>query len=726
MRKPATPLLLVPLALCVLGVPASALPPDARGVAAAQARLPLAFEENRGQSDPAVRFLARLPGRLAFLEDDGVWLSAPDGGDGAAPGAAEPFGISLVGAESSRPSGERRLPGATNYLIGDDPSQWRRGVPGFSRVRYPGVYPGIDLVYYGNAGRLEFDFEVASGADPGRIRLSLGGAAAATLEPNGDLCLAAGSEERRLRAPDVYQTVGQERRRIAARYALFSAGDGSTVPTVGFRVGPHDPSSPLVIDPVLLYSTYLGGSDYDEVDAIAVDPEGNAYVTGRTYSTNFPATAGVPQHSYGGNEDTYVTKINASGTAIVYSTYLGGSDRDFGNAIAVDALGQAVVGGRTISANFPGAASSPIQNAKRGEDDGFVARLDATGSNVLFSTYLGGSSTEKVEALALDPDGNILVAGQTDSANFPGTAGNAFGSAYKGNSDGFVAKLDSGGFSLLYAAYLGGSGIEGASAIASDRRGNAYVAGGTESSNFTGTESSPIQKTLRGSSDGYLVKIDRRGTRIVFATYLGGSADDFADAVKIDPDGDAVVAGYTQSTDFPGTSGGFQPTNHGNTDAFVAKFDALGSAIVSATYLGGSGEDYVDALGLDALGGVYIAGYTESSNFPGAAGSAIQPSYGGQGDGFVARLAPDLRALAYSTYLGGSGNDEAYAIAVHANSAHVGGVTLSTNFPGASASPIQNVPHGDYEGFVVRISAVDPPLRSIVPVVPPVPALVER
>jgi len=331
-----------------------------------------------------------------------------------------------------------------------------------------------------------------------------------------------------------------------------------------------------------------------------------------------------------------------------------------------------------------------------------------------------------VEALALDPDGNILVAGQTDSANFPGTAGNAFGSAYHGNSDGFVAKLDSGGFSLLYAAYLGGSGIEGASAIASDRRGNAYVAGGTDSSNFAGTESSPIQKTRNGGSDGYLVKIDRRGAKIVFATYLGGSADDFADAVKIDPDGDVVVAGSTRSTNFPGTSGAFQTTNQGNTDAFVARIDPLGSAILSATYLGGSGEDYVDALGLDALGGVYVAGYTASSNFPGVAGSAIQPSYGGQGDGFVAQLAPDLHALSYSTYLGGSGNDEAYAIAVHANSAYVGGVTLSSNFPGAGASPIQSAPHGDYEGFVARISAVDPPSRSIIPVVTPRPAFVER
>lgn len=727
MRKPAASLLLVPLAISVFAAAAGGSSPEARGLAAAAGRLPLAFEENQGQSDPAVRFLARIPGRFAFLTDEAAWISG-NGGHAGNTAVSEILRISLAGAELSAPAGEGRLPGDTHYLIGADPSKWRRNVPRYSRVRYRSVYPGIDLVYYGNAGRIEFDFEVAPGADPGRIRLSLGGMATAALQPDGALCLAAGSGERRLLPPVAYQTVLGERRRVAASYALYAAGEGDDFPSVGFRVGPHDPSAPLLIDPVLLFSTYLGGTDDDEVDGIAVDPEGNAYVIGRVYSANFPVSANAPQHSYGGNEDTYVTKINPAGTAIVYSTYLGGSDRDFGNGIAVDSLGQAVVAGRTISPNFPGTANSPIQNAKRGEDDGFVAKLDATGSNILFSTYLGGSATDKVADVAIDPDGNILVVGQTDSGNFPGTAGNPFGSAYKGNFDAFVAKLDSGGFSILYAAYLGGSGIESASAVAVDRDGNAYVAGGTESSNFEGAGTSPIQKVLKGDSDGYIVKVDPAGSRIVYSAYLGGSADDFAAKVAVGAHGNAVVAGSTTSTNFPGTAGGLQSTNHGNTDAFVTEINPAGSAIVSSTYLGGSGEDYADGLALDALGDVFLAGYTESPNFPGATASAIQPAYAGNGDGFVAELTPGGRALVYSTYLGGSAYDEAYAIAVHSRSAYVGGVTQSPNFKGASASPIQNhFAGGDDDGFVVRISAVDLPPRSFaVPVDPPAPVLVER
>jgi hypothetical protein len=722
-NRACLPVLLLPIAPWVLAGTALATPTFAgkSAVRAARLRIPLAFEENSGQADPAVRFVARMPGRRVFLTDDAAWTS-----DEVSPDPAtdpEPFRISLEGADpAAAVVGEGRLARATNYFIGDDPRLWQRNVPTFSRVRYRSVYPGIDLVYYGSPDRLEFDFEVSPGADPGRIRLSIASAEALALEPGGDICASAGLEDRRLLPPTVYQDVDGRRRPVSAGYVV----SGGQNPSVGFRIGDYDRRAPLVIDPVLLYSTYLGGTDLDEVDAIAVDSEGNAYMAGRAYSSNFPVSANAPQHAFGGNEDTYVTKINAAGTAIVYSTYLGGSDRDFGNAIAVDALGQAVVAGRTISPNFPGAANSPIQNAKRGEDDGFVAKLDATGSTILFSTYLGGSATDKVEAVAIDPNGNILVAGQTDSGNFPGTAGNPFGSAYRGNFDAFVAKLDSGGFSILYAAYLGGSETDSASAIAADRDGNAYVAGATESPNLTGAATSPIQKVLKGGSDAYVVKVDPAGSKVVYSTYLGGSAEDFADGVAVDAHGNAVVAGYTTSPNFPGTSGGFQPTNHGQTDAFVTEINPAGSAIVSSTYLGGSGDDYTDGVALDALGDVYIAGYTESLDFPGAAASAIQPAYAGNGDGFVAELTPGGRGLVYSTYLGGSARDEAYAIAVRSRSACVGGITDSVNFKGAGTSPIQNhFAGGESDGFVALISAVDVPPRSSAATVDlPAPAIV--
>jgi len=708
------------VALCIL---AGASPASASGSAPfdrrpGRGRIPLAFEENQGQTDSAVRFLARVPGHRLFLTDDSAWVSA-----GSSPAETDGFRISLVGADpNAEVIGEGRQARVTNYLIGSDPRLWRRNVPSFSRVRYRDVHPGVDLVYYGGPD-LEFDIEVRPGADPRSLRLSVGDADSVTVEPGGEVCVSTGLEDHRFLPPSVYQEIGGRRRPVSAGYVL-SGGDD---PTVGFRIGEYDERFPLIIDPVLLYSTYLGGTDDDEVDAIAVDPEGNAYVTGRAYSTDFPVSGDPVQAADGGNEDTYVTKIDASGTAIVYSTYLGVIDRDFGNAIAVDDRGQAVAAGRTISPNFPGASSSPIQNTRKGDDDGFVIKLDASGSNILFSTYLGGKQTDKVTALALDSDGNILVAGETSSLDFPGAAGSPFGPVYRGNDDAFVAKIDSGGFSILYAAYLGGSESDSASAIAVDRQGNAYVAGGTYSPFFTGTGNSPIQKTRKGPNDGFLTKIDAGGTRIVYSTLLGGGEYDFVDGVVVDARGQAIVAGYTTSTNFPGAAGGFQGTNHGKSDGFLTQIDSAGSAILYSTYLGGSQDDYVDAIALDSLGGVYVVGYTESPNFPGAASSSIQPAYAGAGDGFEAQWTRGARTLVRSTYLGGGGYDEAWAVAVHSRSAYVAGVTDSQNFPGASTSPIQGHLRGASDGFIARISADDLPPRSfVVPVDPPSPALVDR
>jgi hypothetical protein len=682
---------------------------------------PLAFEENHGQTDPAVRFVARMPGQRLFLTDDAAWMS---GDAGAAPRLA----IALEGADpAASVGGEGRLPGSTHYLIGSDSRLWQRAVPTYARVRYRSVYPGIDLVYYGNPDRLEFDFEVAPGADPGRIRMNVGGARTAALERNGDLCLSNENDERRLLRPVVYQEIDGRRRTVAAAYVLHPGEDSADLPSVGFEVGVHDRAAPLVIDPVLVSSTYLGGSDDDEVDALAVDVEGNTYVAGRTFSLNFPVSGGAAQPGFGGNEDTYVTKIDASGSAILYSTYIGGSDRDFGNAIAVDALGQAVVGGRTLSSNFPTASASPIQNTKHGDADGFVVQLNANGSDILWSTYLGGANDDGIDSLALDPGGRIIVSGRTESSGFPGTAGSPIGAAYGGNQDGFVAKLEAGGLSLLYATYLGGAGDDGALGVASDRQGSAYAVGFTESANFPGTGSSAIQKVNKGSTDAFLTKIDPAGSSIEYSTYLGGAGEDAAFAVAVDSKGDAIVVGSTGSTGFPGTAGSpIQSTfRGGTTDGFVTKIDSAGTAIVFSTYLGGTARDQTDCVALDSLGDAYVSGYTESPNFPGTAGSPIQASYGGQGDAFVVEIAP-AGTLVYSTYLGGAGYDEGYGIGVNSRSAHVGGITESANFPGTSASPIQNVRRGPSDGFVSRISAADVPPRSLVPVEPPAPVLVGR
>jgi hypothetical protein len=592
-------------------------------------------------------------------------------------------------------------------------------------VRYRSVYPGVDLVYYGDGDRLEFDFEVAPGADPGRIRVRVSGAEALLRGSDGDLRASVAGAEERLLAPVVYQVAGGRRRPVAGGFALFPR-DGNGPPSVGFRLGSYDRSAPLVIDPVLLFSTYLGGSDYDEVDGLAVDLDGNTYVGGRVYSTDFPVTSGGAQAQFGGNEDTYVTKIDPSGTAIVYSTFIGGSDRDFGNGIAVNAPGEVYLAGRTISPDFPGAAASPIQKHRSGPDDGFVLKLDASGSEILFSTYLGGTATDRILGIALDPSSDVYVTGVTDSPGFPGTAHSTISSSYRGGeTDAFAARIAADGSRIVWATYLGGSDLDGGSSIALDRAGRVGVGGFTYSSNFIGAAASGIQPHRNGESDGFVAMIDPTGTALLYSTYLGGSGNENVNGVVFDARGEAFVAGFTDSTDFVTTPGALQRTYAGGDgDAFVTRIARDGSAILSSTYVGGSGYDYADAIALDSVGGVYLAGFTESLNFPGAAASAIQSHAGGQGDGFAMELAGGGKSIVYATYLGGSDYDEAYAIATSSRSLSVGGVTGSEGFPGTDAASLQQQYGGNLDGFVARISAADVPARSIVPIDPPTPAII--
>jgi hypothetical protein len=723
-------------------------------------QLPLSFEANQGQTDAQIKFLSRGNGYTLFLtpteavlalknpgqEARGKGQEAPNSGLSTLHSGLSSSGTSALSSQDSALSGgdvvrmlfaganakaeiagADKLPGIVNYFIGNDPQKWRTNVPTFAKVRYKELYPGIDVVYYGNQRQLEYDLIVAPGADPNQIKLTFEGTNDMKLD-GGDLILVTSGGEVRLRKPLVYQQDGDHTQLIAGQYVLEESqgetrGESSDYPRtsnveprtsssdprtaslrVGIQLAAYDRSKPLIIDPVLSYSTYLGGNGGALGRSIAVDAAGDAYVAGETGSTNFP-TVGPLQPVFGGSLDAFITKFKANGSALIYSTYLGGSATDSALGLAVDAAGNAYVTGYTLSTNFP--TANPVQPAPGGPgSDAFVAKLSATGSALVYSTYLGGSGAdENGRSIAVDAAGNAYISGRTNSTNFP--LNNAMQAAYGGGAaDGFVAKLSFSGAAFIYSTYLGGNGDEGAYALAVDKAGNAYVTGSTASSNFP-TPNAHQAAFGGGSSDAFATKLLAGGS-LAYSTYLGGSAQDTGLGIALDTAANVYIVGWTESANYPVTPGAFQTTLN-TSDAFVTKITADESAliyttsIVYSTYLGGSSLEIGRGIAVDGAGSAYVTGQTASSNFPTL--NPIQASYagsGGQADVFVTKFNAAGSALVYSTYLGGSGHDSPNGIAVDAaGNASITGQTDSANFP--VASPLQASLAGTSDAFVAKI-----------------------
>jgi len=588
--------------------------------------------------------------------------------------------MKLMGADpSATVSGAGELPGKVNYFIGNDPGKWRSNVPTYAKVEYKGIYPGVDLVYYSRQGQLEYDFVVAPGADPNVIRLALGGRL--HLAANGDLVVRLPGGEVRFRKPVIYQSAstdyGQQttdRKLVDGHYRLIRG-------QVRFAIPSYDKNRPLVIDPVLSYSTYLGGTDDEGIFGIKFDPKGNIYVAGETSSVNFPIKGGF-QSTIGGNYDGFITEFDPQGNALVYSTYIGGSQFDHCVGIAVDRQGGAYVAGYTESSNFP--TVHPLQASLNGPEDAFVARIAPGGGSLIYSTYLGGSNADGAGNIAIDSHGNAYVAGFTYSTDFPVTPGafqklcdlgkngeNCFG-------DSFVAKISPFGGRLVYSTYLGGSAFDSATDIAVDPQGVAYITGSTGSVDFP--TKNPIQGTLAGLTDAFVTKLDATGSALVYSTYLGGSGEDGAGGLTIDGRENIYVAGVTTSTDFP-LANPFQPANHANGyDGFVTKFDSSGQKLVYSTYLGGTGTNLPWRIGVDSLGHAAVIGFTSSTDFPLL--HPLQGFGGGTFDAFVTLFNTTGSTPVYSTYLGGSGDEFGYAVnADHTGEVWVGGSTSSLNFP---------------------------------------------
>jgi hypothetical protein len=707
-------------------------------------KLPLSFEANHGQADGRVKFLSRTGGYTLFLTgDEAVFAmrgkkakkSSPQGlkpaslSDSGGTTKTMPFSKTVSGTSSSgddaatedttgsvlrmklrnanpaaKVTGLDELAGTSNYFIGNDPAKWHGGVPTYAKVKYEGIYSGIDLVYYGNQRQLEYDFIVAPGADPRRIVFDVRGAKQIRRDEHGDLVLKMemGEGEIRWHKPVVYQEKNGTRQEIAARYAITDAN------RVGFEVAEYDADRPLYIDP-LIYSTYLGGSNRDEGYGIAVDRTGNAYVTGLTTSFDFPIKNPL-QPTYGGHADVFVSKIDPTGSALVYSTYLGGSGVDLGcggydagSGIAVDSAGNAYVTGLTCSTDFP--TMNPLQPANGGGADGedaFVAKINPTGSALVYSTYLGGSGNEGGTSIAVDSVGHACVTGRTDSTDFP--TKNPLQASNPG-SVAFVAKINISGSALVYSTYLGGSGGSGGGSIAVDSAHNVYVTG-IAGSNFP--TMNPFQPTFGGgdyrcNGDAFVTKINATGSALIYSTYLGGSACDQSTSIAVDSAGSAYVTGSTYSTNFPIVNA-LQPTFGGEVDAFVAKINPTGSALIYSTYLGGKFNDLGLGIAVGSAGEAYVTGGTGSPNFP-LAGS-LEPGGKGTGGTFVSKLNTSGSAFVYSSLLSdllsGSGYNIGTGIAVDsAGNAYVTGYTDSTDFPIVNA--LQPTFGGEVDAFVAKI-----------------------
>jgi len=697
-------------------------------------KLPLSFEANQGQTDPRVKFVSRSPGYSLFLTNDEAVFSLRVGktkarADSRHSGPTQPSGLpnkqtlvrmKLVNSNrSAKVTGENQLQGKSNYFVGNDPEKWRSNIPNYGRVKYEDVYPGVDLVYYGKQRQLEYDFVVAPGADPHRIQFNVAGAKRMLRDENGDLVSQLAEGELRWHRPVVYQEEGGKRRDIEAHYVISPGRQ------VGFAVGAYDPRKPLVIDPILylVYSTYLGDGAQAYGNGIAVDSAGNAYVVGSIYTGGFP-TVNAIQPVYGGGEDAFVTKFNASGSALVYSTYLGGSGAEFGNGIAVDSSGNVYVTGFTGSTNFP--TMNPLQPALAGGLNAFVSKIDPTGSALVYSTYLGGSDLDFGNGIAVDSSGDAVIVGETLSTNFPTM--NAFQSAYGGPiygagkpqywGDAFVTKINASGSALVYSTYLGGSTYDAGQGVAVDGLGNALVTGWTSSTNFPTMNA--LQPKFGGGGecsvgagcffgDAFVAKISPSGA-LVYSTYLGGSGADEGFAIAADNSGNAYITGLTLSGDFAITAGAFQPTctNCGSGSPFVTKLNPSGSALVYSTYLGIAGQS--QGIVVDSAGCAYVAGWTESPSFPTM--NAFQPTLAGGGDAFVSKFNPSGSALLYSTFLGGSidttnnnqpGYSQAFGIAIDSSgNLYVTGVTQSSDFP--TRNPVQPVYGGSGNAFVTKLS----------------------
>ncbi len=620
--------------------------------------------------------------------------------------------LTVAGGRTAPLVGESKLPGKVSYLRGDR-SRWRRGVPTYGRVRAAGVYPGIDMVYYGLGSQLEYDFVVAPGAKPEQVRLRAEGVRSARLADNGDLLLETELGTVTQGRPVAYQQVDGRRVTVTAEYDLRAMKGGES--EVRFKLGAFDPARPLVIDPTLSYSTLLGGTDFDSGEKVAVDGTGASYVVGGTFSNDFPASGSAFDRTFNGfpidyTRDVFVAKFNAAGSQLIYATYLGGRNDDIGLGIAVDGAGSAFVTGRTFSTEYP-TTPGVVRRTIAGDGDVFVTKLSPNGSSLVYSTLVGGADDDRGRDIRVDADGNAYVTGGTNSIGFPVV--NAVQPDKASVFDAFLFQLNPTGTALDFSTFLGGDGFDEAWGVARDINGRLYVGGSTDSLNLPVLNPAQLRPGSLALTDAFVACYLPTGAR-VYTTYLGGNDEDYALAIAVDTLGRAMVTGVTFSTNFPRVSP-YQNAIRGDADAFFTSVAADGSAWNYSTYLGGRSEDYGNAIASDPSGAATIGGETLSNNFP--LQEAFQSTYGGEGpdgygDGFVTRFQPNGQSLVYSSYLGGNGDDYVTGIITDRSGAvYLTGQTSSSNFKTTPGSYDRSL-SGPGDAFIAKIGGRSLPPSS--------------
>ena len=656
-------------------------------------RAPFVFEENRGQAAESADFVALVGGDRLLIGASGVGLAGRSGQT-----------MEIVGADpEAEGAAADLLPGRSHYLFGGKAEDWLTNIPQASEVRYRAIYPGVDVVYYGNDRRLEYDFVVAPGADPDQIRLRFPALPTPRNGEDGDLLTGDDAFALRLKRPVAYQTLERGRVEIAADYRIDDSG------AARIELGPWDPAEELVIDPILEFSSYLGGALDDSVSDLTTDADGNLYITGSTASQGL-ATSGVLQGSSqpGGllGSDAFVAKLDPTGSNLLYLTYIGGSNEDSGFGIALDGDGNVLIAGTTMSADFPTVAAHQSQIAGPGSvlgSDSFVSKLSPDGSALVYSTYLGGTGLELGGAIDVDRDGNAFLVASTTSTDLPTV--NPFqaepGSTEGFAPDGMVAKLDPSG-RASFVSYLGGSAEDWGFAVAADGAGNAWITGMTHSDDFP-LAGRPLQGGKRGASDGFLARVHSAGRTLLYSSYIGGTNDDSGRDVDVDSGGNVYLTGSTGSPDFPvsddGTADLAEEGVRGQ-DVFVAKFEPNATEIEYSAFLGGSGTDLAQSIFVDVEGRAVVAGESDSTDLESL--RPFQDTNGGLYDAFVFKL-DQAGSPEYATYVGGSGNDGASGVALGADGrAVVAGTAVSADFP-TTAGARQPAAAGRTESFLAKI-----------------------
>ena len=553
-------------------------------------------------------------------------------------------------------------------------------MPSYGRVTYDDVYPGVDLVFFGNQRRLEHDFVVAPGADPGVVAFEVTGGDHVAIDGAGDLVVTApaGGTDARLARPVLYQEIGGRRRSVEGSFVLRGPGGNQ----VGFSVGAYDATLPLVIDPVLVTSTYLGGNGLDSAAAVDVDAAGNVYVVGATESADFPMAKPLQptlnRDGSPGKSDAFIVKYNPEGNTLLYATYLGGTARDAASGVVVGGDGSVFVAGLTESPDFPKTTPSAQENFGGGPSDAFVAKINPGGDAITYATFLGGTQTDAARGVTVDSSGEAIVTGSTNSVEFPAVNPLQATPPRPEDVDAFVTKIAPAGNSFVYSTRLGGSNDDHGLDVGTDLGGNAYVTGDTRSPGFPTAR--PLQAGAGGTASGvggsfadaFVSKLDPAGTNLVYSTFLGGSDTDQGTGIAVDGDGAAYVTGNTNSPNFP-TASPVQGRKDADTDAFVSKINPAGAALVYSTYLGGGGADGGTAIAVDRGGNATVVGSTASSNFP-TARPVQGVKGGGVTDAFLSTLVSSGATLATSTYVGGRDDDTAAGVAMTGSTPIVVGV----------------------------------------------------